>query len=117
MLFLILQTDVSLALFTQVRSPTTLLFMICINLDFEFLLTIPAGLWLHFTMSFMVAENDFRGTVGTVFACNRFVGFRIVLFFVSLGYNFTTLFAFVIHSGTTYFVHTEFTRFDVPLTI
>ena len=117
MLFFILQTDISFAFFAQIRSTTTLLFVICVHLNFEFLLAVPACLRLHFTMSFMVTENYFGSTEGTVLACNRFVGFRIMLLLVSFGYDFTTFFALVVHSSTTYFVHSEFTRFNVPLTI
>ena len=116
MLFFILQTDVSLAFFTHVRSTTALLFMICVNLNLEFLLTVSAHLRLHFTSSFMVSENDFRSREGTVLACHRFMSFRIVLLFISLGYDFTTFSALVVHSGTTNFMHAKFTHFNVPLT-
>ena len=115
MSLLIFHANISLTLLTHICSSTTLLFMISVDFDFEFLLTISACLRLHFTMLFMLTENDFGSRECTVLASDRFVSFCIVLLFISLGNYFSAFPALIVRPGTTDLVHAVFACLNLPL--
>lgn len=91
--------------------------MVGVNFNFEDLFTVPAFLWLHFTMFFMAPENDFCSRELAPFANDWLMCFFFVLLFVSFGYDSAALLAFVIVSSALHVVHTEFTDFNVPLAV